>query len=85
MVLQVHLVWSAAFAWQHLCFSFGDASVGLCITLASAACCLATFEIDPAFLAPFVACRLIPLDKNPSVRPIGIGDVSQRILAKAIL
>ena len=34
---------------------------------------------------PFVACRLIPLDKRPGVRPIGIGDVPRRIVAKAIL
>ena len=74
-----------AFAWQHLCSSFGNASVDLCNALASVARCLATTEIDPAILAPFVACRLIPLDKNPGVRPIGIGDVPQRILAKAIL
>ena len=74
-----------AFAWQRLCSSFGDASVGLCNSLASVARCLATSEIDPTFLAPFVACRLIPLDKNPGVRPIGIGDVPRRILAKAIL
>ena len=33
----------------------------------------------------FVACRLIPPDKKPGVRPIGIGNVPQRILAKAIL
>ena len=24
-------------------------------------------------LQPLVACRLIPLDKNPGVRPIGVG------------
>ena len=34
---------------------------------------------------PFVACRLIPLDKRPGVRPIGIGDMPHRIVAKAIL
>ena len=74
-----------AFAWQRLCSSFGNASVDLCNALESVARCLAITEIDPAILAPFVACRLIPLDKNPGVRPIGIGDVPQRILAKAIL
>ena len=74
-----------AFAWQRLCSSFGDASEGLCNSLASVAHCLATSEIDPTFLAPFVACRLIPMDKNPGVHPIGIGGIPQRILAKDIL
>ena len=41
--------------------------------------------VNPAVVAPFVACRWIPLDKNPSVLPIGISDVPRRILAKAIL
>jgi len=33
----------------------------------------------------FVPCRLISLDKKPRVRPNGIGDVSRKIIAKAIL
>jgi hypothetical protein len=36
-------------------------------------------------LSAFVACRLIPLDKDPGIRPIGIGEVPRRIIAKAIL
>ena len=31
--------------------------------------------VDPKGLFAFVACRLIPLNKNPGVRPIGIGEV----------
>lgn len=33
----------------------------------------------------FLACRLIPLNKKPGVRPIGIGQVSRRTLGKAVM
>ena len=74
-----------AFAWQRLCSSFGNVSVSLCNALAFVTRYLATSGVDSAILAPFVACRLISLDKNPSVRSISIGDVPRRILAKAVL
>ena len=32
-----------------------------------------------------MACRLVSLDKNPGVRPIGIGEVPRRIIAKTVL
>ena len=32
-----------------------------------------------------MACRLIPLNKNPGVRPIGIGEVLRRIMGKAVM
>ena len=45
---------------------------------------LATEIVDPATLEALIGCRLIPLDKNPGVRPIGIGEVLRRIMGKVI-
>ena len=74
-----------AYAWRRLCSSFGSASVTLCNSLAAVARRLCIQDVDSAELMAFVACRLIPLDKKPGVRPIGVGDVPRRIIAKAIL
>ena len=41
--------------------------------------------VDPRSIEGLVACRLIPLDKSPGVRPIGVGEVLRRIIGKAIL
>ena len=44
--------------------------------------------MDPAVLATieaYTACRLIALDKQPGVRPIGVGDTARCIIAEAIL
>ena len=40
---------------------------------------------SPSSLESFVACRLIPLDKKPGVRPNGVGEVLQRIAGKAVM
>ena len=42
-------------------------------------------RVDPQGLSPFTACRLIALDKNPGVRPIGICETVRRIVSKAVL
>ncbi len=47
-------------------------SADLCQALAEVAKRHCTTYVDPKSIAPFVACRLIALDKNPGVRPIGI-------------
>lgn len=40
---------------------------------------------DPDSLEAFLACTLIPLDKNPGLRPIGIGEVIRRIIGKVVM
>ena len=71
--------------WRRLCTSFKKASSDLCRSLAKLAKRLCTSYVDPAGLSPLLACRLIALDKNPGVRPIGICETARRIVAKAIL
>ena len=36
----------------------------------------------PSFLEDYNSCRLIPLDKNPGIRPTGVGEVLRRIDGK---
>ena len=38
----------------------------------------------PSLLEGYTSCRLIPLDKNPGIRPIGVGKVLRRIVGKTI-
>ena len=38
----------------------------------------------PSFLEGYTSCRLIPLDKNPGIRPIGVAGVLRRIVGKTI-
>ena len=75
-----------AYAWRRLYSSFGSASVIVYNGLAAVhvANHLCVHDLDSNELMAFVACQLVPLEKN-DVHPIGIGDVPQRIISKAIL
>ena len=74
-----------AYSWRRLCTAFKSASTELCCSIAIFAHQLCTSYLDPEIVVPLVACRLIALDKNPGVRPIGVGEVVRRIIAKAVL
>lgn len=42
-------------------------------------------NIPWAFIQGLMACRLVPLDKEPGVQPIGIGETLRCLLAKCII
>ena len=45
---------------------------------------LCTVYVDPTSLSALLSCKLIALDKNPGVRPIGVGEVLRRIIGRAV-
>ena len=71
--------------WRRICVSIHGASNDLCEALTSLARRLCTDYVDPTGIETLVTCRLIPLDKGPGVRPIGIGETPRQIMAKAIM
>ena len=71
--------------WRRWMSNFSQSSSSFCRTVACLASRIATEEIDNEALMPYNACRLIPLDKNPGVRPIGVGEVLRRIIGRTIL
>ena len=38
----------------------------------------------PSLLEGYTSCRLIPLEKKPGIRPIGVGEVLRRLIGKTI-
>ena len=65
--------------------SFGGASQNLCESLAIFTRKLCTEAISSERLLPFLSCTMMGLDKNPGVRPIGIGEIFRRIVTSALL
>ena len=74
-----------AAGWRRLLTSFNKDSKDLCGAVAAFARRLCSNYVNPGGLQAFLACRLIPLNKNPGVRPIGVGEVLRRIIGKAVL
>ena len=73
--------------WRHmLCSKFNEKqSKKLAQAIADLTKILCTEEIDPEHLQELLSGRLIPLKKpDNGVRPIGIGEVLRRIIAKTV-
>ena len=64
--------------------SFATEATDLCRAIAELAKQLCTTSHNTISLEPLMACRLIPLDKFPGLRPIGIGEVLRRIIGKSV-
>ncbi len=73
--------------WQHILCSkqFKKKPEVLRESIALLARKLCCNKINPEYLHAYTAGRLIPLDKNPGVRPIGVGEVLRRIIGKTIM
>ena len=57
----------------------GDANVDLREMIANFIKKICTVKVSAVSIEAFVACRLIPLDKNPGLRPKGVGEIPCRI------
>ena len=42
-------------------------------------------EIDVSSLPPLMTSRLVPLNKNPGLRPIGVREVLRRVIGKVVI
>ena len=76
--------------WRRILVSrnFGQYNTDLCKAIAKMARIMCTEEcnIDNGRdMESFLSCKLIPLDKSPGIRPIGIGETLRRIIGKAVM
>ena len=73
--------------WKRILTSrkFAESSTDLCTTIANMIKKLCIDKDLANTLEAFLSCCLVPLDKNPGLRPIGVGEVLRRIVGKVIV
>ena len=73
--------------WRRILLSknFSKSSDDLCKPFAAVIKRLCVEENQSASLEAFLACCLIPLDENPGLRPIGVGEILRRIAGKVVV
>ena len=70
--------------WRRILVSrdYGDAGNDLRKVIASLIKKICIEEIDDSSLSPLMTSRLVPLNKNSSLRPIGVGQVLRQVMGK---
>ena len=73
--------------WRRILCSnnFSDTNVDLRKAIANFIKKICTEKVSAVSIKAFVACRLIPLDKNPGLRPMEVGEILHRITRKVIM
>ena len=73
--------------WRRILTSkqVGNSFSDLCKAIGRMTRKLCTVEDQHGLFEAFVVCRLIPLDKNPGLRRIGIGEILRRIFGKVVV
>ncbi|KAG1654807.1 Down syndrome cell adhesion molecule-like protein Dscam2 [Nymphon striatum] len=75
--------------WRRILTSaaFGTKGRDLCDALArmTKKICSKRYCGEDGSLEALLACKLIPLDKNPGLRPIGVGEVLRRIMGRVVM
>uniref|UniRef100_A0A1X7SXG4 Reverse transcriptase domain-containing protein n=1 Tax=Amphimedon queenslandica TaxID=400682 RepID=A0A1X7SXG4_AMPQE len=70
--------------WQDILCRFGASSRRLCDSIAGLSRSLSNSLVDWSRIQALLANRLIALDKQPGIRPIGIGETLRRIICKVV-
>ena len=73
--------------WRRILVSrdYGDTGTDLRKAVAALVRKICSVEVKDPSLAPLLASRLVPLNKNPGLRPIGVGEVLRRIMGKVVM
>ena len=70
-----------ALGLRRICWSMSN---DLCEALSMTTRRLCNSYVDPFFLSPLLSNQLLALDKNPGIRPIGIGECLRRVIGKTV-
>ena len=74
-----------AFSWKTICTAFDQKSNDICSALSAVTRMICTTYVDPLSLMACTSRYLVPLEKCPGVRPVGIGKVVHRIIGKTVM